>query len=402
LSSGGHRRKLGALLGAAIVTSGALLLVMTRPAEPSEVVAIEILDATIVDGQLAAAVSIENHDSRHQDVQVSLTLGIYGDADAWSRRVAEVSEQPAAIRSGDETLVVWDEGVAVPTGSYELTAWVRTEAPNDVVAQATASFPVEVKDKVLARVTEVDTDTAHFVEMDVASEGGYFLHVVGTGLVANAPPDASVKFDVLTAEATDRAPWWAAEATMTIVVDELEPGPDGSEFAVDQLRALSAGRYRVRAELLDGTTATDSVLLPDLVTVDRPHESIERTEPPSGPLAIIEAATEFDGDDGLIVTVEIQNIEDESVDGLFWWLLAAPGEPEPWRFVEAKSFNLGRRLEAGEQRTIRLALDGDMTVGTAFELSIWAHTTQPDSDDTTHSDGVRHTDLIDTTIQNGA
>ncbi len=402
MSSGGHRRKIGALLGAAIVASGALLLALTRPAEPGQVVSIEVLDASVVDGRIAAAVNIENHDSRHQDLLVSLTLGVYGETDAWGRRVAEVPAQAAAVRSGDKTVVVWDNDIAIPTGTFELTAWVRTEPPNDVVTQITAPFAVEVADKSLARVTGIDTDEAHFADVRVIADGGDFLSLNGWGQAANSPEDVSVKLDVLSVDTTERTPWWAAAAITTILLDDLEANADGFGFEIDQLRALPPGRYQVRAELLDGTTVADSVLLPDLVTVDRPHESIDRTEPPIGPLAILEVSSDFDLDDGLVVSVEVQNISDVATDGLFWWLLAAPGEPEPWRFVEAKSFNVGRRLEPGERRTIRLALDGDMTVGTAFELSVWAHTTEPDSDNTTHSDGVRATNLIDTTIQNGA
>ena len=77
-----------------------------------------------------------------------------------------------------------------------------------------------------------------------------------------------------------------------------------------------------------------------------------------------------------------------------WWLLSAPGEPEPWRFVDAQSFDVGRTLEPRERRTIRLAIDGLLPSGQGFELTIWSHI-DPGTGETQHSDGVRVNQLID-------
>ena len=128
-----------------------LLLATTRGAEPEGVVEIEVLEATVVDGRLAAAVNIENNDTRQQDVDITLTLGLFGTAEPWDRRVAEVGPRTAGIRSGDTALVVFDSPVAVADGSYELTAWVETEAPSDGVTHATAGFPVDVTDGRIGR-----------------------------------------------------------------------------------------------------------------------------------------------------------------------------------------------------------------------------------------------------------
>lgn len=380
-------------MGAAVVTTAALVLGLTDGGEAGEPATVEVIDARVTDGRLAVAMTVENHDNRHQDVEISLTLGVFGDNDAWSRRVAEVAPREAAIRSGDSALVVWDEPIALPTGSYELTAWVKTEEPNDIVIQHTAPFTVLAESDQIARVKAPAGDSAFIIEPGITVEGGEFVHVYGDVLVEAPRAPTSVRIDLL--PLGQGGPWWVHDAVKTLTTENVRRA-DTWSLPVDLMTALPPGEYGVRMALLTGGEANDNILLPITVTVDPPAETIRRGVPVSGPLAIVDAVVEASGDEGLVVTATVQNLHTGPVDGVFWWLLGTPGDPEPWRFPDGTSFRVGRRLEAGERRDIRLVLDGDLPVGIGFELSVWAHTTVPDSEETLHSDGIRATQMIDT------
>ncbi len=381
-------------LGAAVALATVLILATTRGAEPEGVVEIDVLEATVIDGRLAAAVNIENNDNRQQDVVITLTLGLFGTTDPWDRRVAEIGPRTAGIRSGHTALVVFDSPVAVADGSYELTAWVETEAPSDGVTYTTAGFAVDVADGRIGRMKPVDDGAPHVSTPDISLTGGPILELAGEVAAAAGPEDARLKVDLI--PGSDATPWWATTAISTTIFDDATTRGTESVFQVDIQTVPEPGDYRVRLEILDGETVLDAIVLADVVTVEPPPDHIRRDEQPVGPLAILDATPNLEVDDP-IVEVVVVNTSDEAVDGVVWWLLAAPREAEPWNFAEARSFEVGRRLEPGEQRTLRLAADGELEAGIGFELSVWAHTSEPGSDETQHSDGVRLNQLIDTT-----
>ncbi len=353
---------------------------------------VEVLDASVDDGRMTAAVSVKNNDSRRQNVDVSLTLGAFGSTEAWSRRVAEASSKAVGIRSDEEVLVVWDELVAVPTGSYELTVWIRTERADGLVTQETAEFAIEAESSSPSRVAPPGPGPS-LDEPNLTVRGGGLLTIGGSVAAEGAETGSVLKLDLL--DASDSQPWWARPAIDSYIFDDrVESEPQ--RFSVDSMSAVPSGTYAVRIELLNEDVVEDSILLAGTVVITPPDDAIRRVELPSGPLAITGVTVEqrVEAND-LIVSLEVQNMSTDPVDGLFWWLLSSPGEPEPWRFVDARSFEVGRRLEPRERRTIRLALDGVMNTGTGFELSLWAHTTVPGAD-STHSDGVRLKELMDT------
>lgn len=377
-------------MGGLIVASGALVLSFTGADEPVEPLTVNVIGATIIDGRLAAAISIENHSAVRQDLEITLSLGVFGASDAWTRRVAEVGAHASAIRSGETSLVVWDEPVAVPTGSYELTAWVDTGESNTGVIQRTATFTVTAHSEQVARVSPPDTNQPHFVDPDLTIEGGSFFRMSGFVQVEGTDRPPIVKVDLLVADPS--TPWWAQPAATTYVFDnhDLNTGTT----PIETLAAVTPGEYRIRIELIQTDKVHDVVLLPALVVIDPSPDGVRRNAAVAGPLAITNAQREEGAE--LIISVDVRNLSHEAVDGVFWWFLSAPGEPEPWRFADGTSFQIGRRFEPGEQRTVRLVLDGEANAGTGFEVSVWAHTDNPDDDETTHSDGVRLKELIDT------
>lgn len=395
-------RMIAAVLGVCAVTIGAITLGTTGADEAvSKPLGVDVLDIEVEGNQVKAAVNIENLDRVRHEMEVFLTVGVFGSQDAWDRRVAETSRKTVAARSGETVLAVWDEPIAVPSGDYEITAWVRLlNTPEGQVVSATGREGVTIESDVIARVVSPG-DGPRIAAPDLQPTGGDFLALVGSVTVEELSVDGTMKIDVVPAHGADA--WWSRPAVRTILID-APPDADGSATGwLDQLIPMPAGDYRLRVELLTNEFLEDQLLLPAVATVAPTHESISRSAEPVGSIALVAATTEpaWTSPDKAIVAVEVQNLSNEHVDGRFWWILSSPGEPEPWQFAEAKSFEVQRRLDPRERRTIRLALDGEVNVGRGFELSVWTHQVAPD-DSSSHSDGVRVTALIDTVeTQNG-
>ena len=381
-------RRIGWILGLGVAISAAVLLGVTGASSTGSDggVVLEVLEASVSDGRLKAAVSVTNNDSIRHELNAYVSLGVFSGGSAWDRRVVESTSQIVPIRSGQETLVVWDEPVNILNGSYEPTAWVGLDRGDGLVLQATGAESVDVSDnEAPARV--VAAGASLITGVDVQLSGAELLTVLGT--VTSEEP-GELKVDIVPANA--RQPWWAIEAVQTAIVDS-----GGTEHEVDLLHALPAGDYMVRLQLRDADGAlTDQVMLPDVASV-LDLGAARRDGPVAGDLAIVSVNvpdTEWGSPNEALVELEVQNLSAEPVSGTFWWLLSAPGEPEPWRFVDARSFDVGRTLEPRQRRTIRLALDGDLPTGAGFELTVWSHV-DPGTGETQHSDGVRINQLID-------
>lgn len=90
------------------------------------------------------------------------------------------------------------------------------------------------------------------------------------------------------------------------------------------------------------------------------------------------------------VTVRIRNVTSEPQSGLVWYVLAAPGEPEPWRLYDYASRERTFNLLPGRTATIEIGgpdtpLDGE------YGLSVWLHGKKPESGERFHSDMRNHT-----------
>lgn len=380
-------RRIGWILGLGVAITVAVLLGVTGASTTASDggVVLEVLEASVSDGRLKAAVSVTNNDSIRHELDAYVSLGVFSGGSAWDRRVVESTHQIVPIRSGQETLVVWDEPVNILNGSYEPTAWVGLERGDGVVLQATGVESVDVSDnEAPARV--VAAGASLITDVDVQVSGAELLTVRGTVTSEEA---GELKVDVVPANA--RQPWWATEAVTTAIVDADELTHD-----FDLLHALPAGDYMVRLQLLQEEMLVDQIMLPTVASV-LDLGTARRDGPVAGDLAIVSVNVpdvEWAQPNEALVEIEVQNLSTEPVSGKFWWLLSAPGEPEPWRFVDARSFDVGRTLEPRQRRTIRLAIDGGLPTGAGFELTVWSHI-DPGTGETQHSDGVRINQLID-------
>lgn len=88
------------------------------------------------------------------------------------------------------------------------------------------------------------------------------------------------------------------------------------------------------------------------------------------------------------VSITVENISDEPLDGVGWYLLAPSTiVNEPWRFaVYVAPVELITELEAGEQATITFT-GPDIDLTGEYKLSAWVHRVNEDGT-TTHADGV--------------
>jgi hypothetical protein len=392
----GIRRKhwVAIIAGTIVLVASGAALALTGAEESGQTVQIALGEVTLEDDMLLASVSLSNADSTQHEVDVWLTLGLFGAGEAWDRRVSELETRSVALRSGEAAAVHWDEAVAAPSGWYEVTAWVRLDGEGGQVMQLTAENGIEVTaEDVLSRVHPASSER-RLNAPDLTMIGGEFGYLRGS-ISATAGSDAtSAKIDLLAEDA--RTPWWSRTAESTFHA-QMADGADGISAApVDRMIALRPGDYTVRIQLWSGEELLDQVLLPDHIEVSPADSSVLREALPVGPVAIvaIEASPDWSGAERHVVTVDLQNLSSESITASVWWYLAAPGDPAPWEFPEARSFEISRDLDPFERRSVRLAIDGPPPTGRGFELSAWTHVV-PESGDSVHSDGVRHTQSID-------
>jgi len=85
------------------------------------------------------------------------------------------------------------------------------------------------------------------------------------------------------------------------------------------------------------------------------------------------------------VRVVMRNITSEPQSGVLWYVLAAPGEPEPWRVNAYASPERAVRIAPGKTGTIELAGPGSALDG-IYELSAWLHGVVPGTSERFHSD----------------
>lgn len=393
------RRQLSLLVGFLIVVMGAGALRMAGSAKSEQIAQISAIEAEIVDGQLIATVSVTNSDSIRHELEIWLTLGRFGAGNAWDRRVSQASSQHTALRSGGDAALTWNEAAAVPAGSYEVTAWARLDGRDGQVIQRTSADTLEMAiSSPLSRLNS-QSESTRLGELSLDVTGGAFATMRGS-VIFDTSTSPTLKIDIVDAEDTE--PWWSRTAIHSFVSESEMTDDVYSEAVIEHMAFLAPGDYRVRVEALYGSVQLDQVLLSEPLTIDRGDSSIRRSDLPTGAIAILAATTSQDWSipANRILNIEVQNLGPDPVDATFWWLMAAPGEPQPWKFTEGRSFEVNRRLEPFEHRNIRLRLMGEVSDGTGFELSAWTHVVD-DSGETQHSDGVRLTDLINTTSVSG-
>lgn len=85
------------------------------------------------------------------------------------------------------------------------------------------------------------------------------------------------------------------------------------------------------------------------------------------------------------VRVVVRNITSEPQSGFLWYVLAAPGETEPWRVNAYASPERALQIAPGKTSTVDLAPPGT-TLDGIFELSAWLHGVVPGTMERFHSD----------------
>ncbi len=85
------------------------------------------------------------------------------------------------------------------------------------------------------------------------------------------------------------------------------------------------------------------------------------------------------------IRVEIRNITSEPQSGVLWYVLAGPGEAEPWRVNAYASSERTLQIAPGKTSTVELAGPGP-TLDGIYELSAWLHGVLPGTLQRFHSD----------------
>lgn len=385
----------GALMVAALVGASDGV---TRPKGP---ISLGVERAAIVDGRLVADVVMRSTGAVRHEVEVWMTLGVYGKADAWQRRVSETPALSAGLRKDETAQMAVDWPIFVPAGSYELTTWVRFDDTGGEVVQFTHDETIEVTEAApLSRISEVAPGGPWIEDVESETIAGAFVHADLVARVPQTEPGSTVQLDLIDADPSTT--WWERRAVNTDVA-EVTAAPEGSSSSDDVARfdtSLLAppGRYEVRLHLLDSTgVQLDQVLVAGEVTVDDIDPSIRRIGRTAGPLVVTAVeypATWSEAADATVVA-EVENLSADVVTGELWWHLAAPGVFEPWNAAEVSSESVRQTFQPGERRSVPLSVDGDTLVGDPYELSVWVHAeAEAEAKDGAHSDGVLGTQLV--------
>ena len=165
------------------------------------------------------------------------------------------------------------------------------------------------------------------------------------------------------------------------------------------LSAQQAATATVAPDDTGGEDAGPSANDVQTVTVDLPADNV-----PENQILRIES---FEVDKTTYsleaVRIVVRNLSDTPVDGWGWYLLALPGEPEPWnRFAYHSPEEPFEQLAPGETVTLELGRPDPETgqLGTLpnlvgeFQLSMWTHRLDPDTEERFHADGVTYVDPL--------
>jgi uncharacterized lipoprotein YbaY len=403
-------------VGAPLFVGALMVATLVRASDgvdrPKGPISLGVQRAAIVDGQLVADVLVKNTGAVRHEVEVRMTLGVYGEADAWSRRVSETPTLNAALRKDETAELAVDWPIFVPAGSYELTTWIRFDDTSGQVVQFTHDETIEVTEAApLSRISAVAPSGSWIEDVESEATAGAFVRADLVARVPQTEPGSSVQLDLIEADASTT--WWERRAVITDVT-EVTAAPEGASSSddvarFDTLLIAPPGRYEVRLHLLDSTgVEQDQVLVAGELTVDETDPSIRRIGRTAGPLVVTAVeypATWSEAADATVV-VEVENLSTDVVTGELWWHLSAPGVFEPWNAADVSSETVRRTFQPGKRQSVRLGVDGDTLIGDPYELSVWVHAETGAEDpggyisrystweDDAHSDGVLGNQLV--------
>lgn len=86
------------------------------------------------------------------------------------------------------------------------------------------------------------------------------------------------------------------------------------------------------------------------------------------------------------VELEVENVTTETQRGVVWYILAPPGDPEPWRTAVFSAPEQTVEVEPGQRVTVTLPPPDADTPEGEYHLSAWAHGIR--ADQRFHSDGA--------------
>lgn len=133
-------------------------------------------------------------------------------------------------------------------------------------------------------------------------------------------------------------------------------------------------------------TATDKPLSETTPMPDAPPSLGDRERWEGQQFQIADLAVDESFASAEPVTVTVINLTSEQRRGLVWYLLAPPGDAEPWLSAVYAAPEQQIDLEAGASAEIRFAAPSESLIG-EFALSVWVHQFD-DGDQRQHSDGV--------------
>lgn len=161
-------------------------------------------------------------------------------------------------------------------------------------------------------------------------------------------------------------------------------------------------RRRITASVTASATlaaaaASGLLLWPEHASTTIPEtpvvQLVSPADEPDGPVEITGLDTNVVwSDQGTSVTMQVTNRSDEPVDATVWWLLALPGEQEPWDNPKAAGERTDVRLRANTTQKVTVPVEKAPASG-SYVLSLWAHQVLADGG-TRHSHGVNAQSLI--------
>lgn len=110
---------------------------------------------------------------------------------------------------------------------------------------------------------------------------------------------------------------------------------------------------------------------------------------PDGPLRItgVDTALVWVSSEQTSVSIRVTNTSKAGVVARVWWLLAAPGDPMPWKHPTAQPAPRSLALAAGQSRWTRVPSSLGLIKSGSYDLSLWVHTYDASTHQWVHSDG---------------
>ena len=333
--------------------------------------------------ELKVSVAVENSSPRPRVVKVAWYLSYPDDRTPWLTGFFASSWQSRVV--GPSSTMVFRSKViaAIPTGAYELSAYLHGPGKSEPIqydeASSRSTVDIVNRDDFFRATT---SGPAYVAGVTVPKESTTQRPLLNIDANVSLRFPKSFRHSVwltwgLVAKGTLRSNTWASAPTLVAGQSYRVDSPSSRVNVSSGAIGVPGRSYALRLQVYDGKQLSDSVVVPALDLVGGAvSTSIERTyyPPATVPLVItnLSLPPRWSAGSNPTVSVTVSNISDQRATGQLILQVGRVGDPTPWK-DPAYSFPLVT-FSVPERSTRTLHVLGNPSLKSGqYELGVYVH-----------------------------